>query len=64
MEDRILSGALFLILSIAFGGYGMRALLAAYRTGETAAWTAKAVQGGFGVIAGGLFAEVAANLFG
>jgi hypothetical protein len=32
MEDRILSDAAFVVLSVIFGGYGMGVLLAAYRT--------------------------------
>ena len=63
MEDRLLSGAVFVVLSMIFGGYGIGALLAAYRTGNRTAWTEKAVQGGLGVIASVLFADVVARLF-
>ena len=34
MDDRILSGALFVALSAAFGSHGIGALLTAYRTGD------------------------------
>ena len=64
MEDRILSGAVFVVLSAIFGGHGIAALLAAYRTDNQSVWTEKALQGGLGVTAGALFADVVARLFG
>ena len=63
MEDRIASGAVFVVLSSVFGGYGMGALLAAYRAGDQTAWIEKAVQGGFGVIVSLLFADLVVHLF-
>jgi hypothetical protein len=43
MEDRTLRGAVSVILSVIFEGYGMRELFVAYRTGNRTAWTEKAV---------------------
>ena len=49
MDDRILSGALFVVLSAVFGRHGIGALLTAYHTGDRTAWTEQAIQGGLGV---------------
>jgi hypothetical protein len=62
MEDRILSGTIFVILSVAFGSFGTWALLAAYRTDDRTAWTEQAVQAGLGVIASFIFASLATRL--
>jgi len=63
MDDRILSGALFVVLSAVFGSHGMGALLTGYRTGDRTAWTEQAVRGGLGVTASVLFADIATSLF-
>ena len=49
MDDRILSGALFVVLSAVFGRHGIGALPTAYSTGDRTAWTEQAIQGGLGV---------------
>ena len=63
MEDRILSGASLGVLSVLFGGYGIRMLIAAYQTVNDIAWTEKAVLGSLGVIASVLLGHVLASLF-
>ena len=63
MDDRILSGALFVVLSAAFGSHGIGALLTANRTGDRTAWTEQAIQGGLGVTASVLLADIATTLF-
>jgi hypothetical protein len=64
MEDRILSGAAFVVLGVVFGGYGFWSLLAAYRTGDRSAWTEKAIQGCAGVMLGAVFCDLVARLLG
>jgi hypothetical protein len=63
MDDRILSGALFVVLSAVFGSHGIEALLTAYRTDDRTAWTEQAMQGGLGVTASVLLADIAASMF-
>jgi hypothetical protein len=63
MDDRILSGALFVVLSAVFGSHGIGALLTAYHTGDRTAWTEQAIQGGLGVTASVLIADIATSLF-
>ena len=63
MDDRILSGALFVLLSAVFGSHGLGALLTAYRTVDRTAWTEQAVQGCLGVTASVLLADIATSLF-
>ena len=62
MDERILSGFMFIVLSAIFGTYGMWSLLVAYRTGDRTAWTDMALQGGLGAIAIGIFADLATQL--
>ena len=62
MDERILSGLVFIVLSAIFGTYGMWSLLVAYRTGDRTAWTDMASQGGLGTIASGIFADLATRL--
>jgi hypothetical protein len=50
------------VLSAIFGSYGMWSLLVAYRTGDRAAWTDMALQGGLGAIASGIIADLATRL--
>ena len=54
MDERILTGFMLIVLSAISGGYGMWSLLVAYRTGDRAAWTGMALQGGLGAIASGI----------
>ena len=63
LSDRILSAAGLSVLSVLFGVYGIGMLVAAYRTANQTAWTEKAVQGGLGMIASTLFANVVVSLF-
>jgi hypothetical protein len=63
MDDRILSGALFVVLSVVFGSHGIGALLTAYCTSDRTAWTEQAIQGGLGVTASVLLADIATSLF-
>jgi hypothetical protein len=58
MEDRILSNASLVVLSVILGGYGIRTVIAVYRTG-----TEKAVVGSLAVIASALLCHVLAGLF-
>ena len=62
MEDRILSGASLVVLSVLFGGYGIGMLIAAYRTVNNSAWAEKAALGALGVIASVLLGHVLAVL--
>jgi hypothetical protein len=62
MEDRILSGSVFLVLSASFGGCGLWTLLEAYRTGDPTAWTDKAVRGGLCVMGSFVFAQLLTRL--
>jgi hypothetical protein len=64
LSDRILSAAGLSVLTVIFGVYGIGMLVAAYRTANLTGWTEKAVQGGLGMIASALFANVVASLFG
>ena len=59
MDERILTGFMLIVLSAIFGSYGMWSLLVAYRTGDRAAWTDMALQGGLGAIASGITADLA-----
>jgi len=54
IEERIQSGCRFIALSVIFGGHGVWSLVA-YRTGDRRAWTDRAIQGGIGVVASGIF---------
>ncbi len=63
MEDRVLSGAVLVVLSVLFGMYGLWELFAAYRTGGLAAWFERAIQGGTGVVVSGFFAALVVRLF-
>jgi hypothetical protein len=61
MDERVLSGCTFIALSAIFGCHGVWSLLVAYRTGDRRAWTDRAIQGGVGVIASGIFADLSAR---
>ena len=63
MSDRTLSSAGLIVLTVIFGVYGIGMLVGAYRTADQTAWMEKAVQGGLGVMASALFANVVAGLF-
>jgi hypothetical protein len=62
MDERILSGLMFIVLSAIFGTHGIWSLRVAYRTGDRTAWTNLALQGGLGAIASGIFADLATQL--
>jgi hypothetical protein len=62
MDERILSGCMFIALSAIFAGHGVWSLLVAYRTSDRRAWTDRAIQGGIGMIAGGFFADLSARI--
>ena len=62
MDERILTGAMCVLLSAIFGGHGLWSLVIAYRTGDHAAWTERALQGVLGAMASGIFADLSAHL--
>jgi hypothetical protein len=63
MDDRVLSGVTFVVLSAIFGGYALAALLAAYRAGNHRVWIEQAIQGGCGVVVSAFFADLVMRLF-
>ncbi len=62
MEDRLMSGGVSMVLTVVFGSYGIVALLRAFRAADFTTWTGQAVQGGLGMIASGVVADVALRL--
>jgi hypothetical protein len=62
MEDRVLSGAVLLVLVAAFGWHGVAALFRAFRATTSAAWAEQAIQGGLGTIASAVIADVVLRL--
>jgi hypothetical protein len=62
MEDRVLSGAVLIVLTVVFGWYGVAALFRAFRATNLAMWTEQAVLGSLGTIASGVVADVLLRL--
>jgi hypothetical protein len=62
MEDRVLSGAVLLVLVAAFGWHGLAALFRAFRATNSAVWTEQAIQGGLGTIASAIIGDVILRL--
>lgn len=62
MESRLLSSAVLIVLTAIFGWYGVAEFYRAFRTTDFATWTEQAVQGGLGIIASSLIADIALRL--
>ena len=62
MQERLLTAAILLMLSMLFGCFGVDALSRAFIAPSKSAWIEEALQGGLGIVGGGFFVEVALRL--
>jgi xanthosine utilization system XapX-like protein len=62
MDGRMLSGIALVGLSGLFCGYGILALIAAYRAGNATAWGKLALLGGISLLLGATLANIASRL--